>query len=1221
MQLSRPCSLVVGLLCGATACLGQAQISPPATLIPAAAPANHQVSLNWPAVNGAASYNVKRSTNPGGPHTLLANVATTNFTDTTALPGTNYFYAVTSVSNSIESTAFREAQAATSLISDNSDPAGVTVNGTWTVSTVPGYYGANYLFASTTNAVEPGATCVFAPALPQTANYDVYLRWVANANRATNVPVDIAFADNQTTVFVDQTTNGGAWVWLGTFPFETGNSNSVTLRNNTGQNGKYVVADAVQFVPRLSPWGAGTNAQTDYTVTFFADNISGTNLDTNLWSIALGRPNVSVADGKISLNLTYIGSTPLAEATTNDLKKVENWLRGAVQPVNDQKFGYYEARFRVNQDGGGVDNAFWFPAAGEALPWEGYEYDTPEIFTQPASNFGGTDVSYGIWDHVTGAHLWDNSASTPSYYNVGNSWGLTNYHSFGFEWRTDNSLVVYVDGVALSRALPSKVNALATILPAVPVLSTYAGDWMLPTTNLNGQSMKIDYLRCYQKPGWLGAVSTAWTNASNWGPDGVPGAGFAAVFNLNVTPSTVTLPTNQPVQSVAFDNPNLSATTINGPGALLLGAGPNAVLNGGISMGSSVLTTQTVNTAIVAQKNLSFYNNSRNDSPLVLNGPISGDGVTPRDLHFISAAPILIAQPLPGSIGEVVVWGGTPFALPTNCAHVGRTVIDSATFVAGRLGKGGQPGSFGASSANPTNLVLFSNRTHSEPFRPRLRYVGDGESSDRGILINPAAEGILEASGTGPLTLTGPVIFHPEKLITGNTNTAPSLILGGTNLQTNTLACDLVSTNGLNLTLKKANGGTWVLTGNIVLSNNLNVSGGRLQIGAGTNGTLSASSVVVSGGAEFALGRDEDLTFAVPVTGSGGFRKLGAGQLTLAGANTYSGTTTVDAGTLLNTGTGSGALTVNGGVFDLNGANRIAGVVRLTGGVITNSSGGNSYYLNGTALDLQSGVISARIGGSSPIVKTTSGTVTLTGSNTFLSGTTVSNGILLLNSPGTLASAVVVAGGVFGGSGTVDDTLTINGGVHAPGTSAGMMTVNGNYTLNVGGTLRTEIYGATPVTQYDQVKVTGAGSLVTLAGTLEVVTTNTLAVGAIFGIITNTGSQAVSGAFANRPQGSGFVAGNTNWFRISYNGGSGNDIFLTRIATPAAPALSATLTNGQPRLTFTGTTNVSYQVLASTNLVNWIPILTTNPPVLPFAWTDIAATNYPARFYRVTMGL
>jgi hypothetical protein len=193
--------------------------------------------------------------------------------------------------------------------------------------------------------------------------------------------------------------------------------------------------------------------------------------------------------------------------------------------------------------------------------------------------------------------------------------------------------------------------------------------------------------------------------------------------------------------------------------------------------------------------------------------------------------------------------------------------------------------------------------------------------------------------------------------------------------------------------------------------------------------------------------------------------------------------------------------------------------------------------------------------------------------------------------------------------------------IHAPGSSPGVMTVNGNYALNAGGTLQVEIYGATPGTEYDQLKIIGAGSLVTLAGALDVVTTNTLPVGASFGIITNTGSATVSGTFAGRPQGSAFVAANTNWFRISYTGGSGNDVFLTRVATPAAPDLSVALSNSLPRLALVGATNTTYQVLGSTNLVNWVPILTTNPPALPFVWTDSAATNFPARFYRVNMGL
>lgn len=1202
-------------------CASRAQIAPPVSLTPAAAPSPNQVTLAWPAVTGAISYNVKRSTNAGGPHTLLASVATTNYTDTPPAAGTNYFYAVTAVSNAIESAAFREVQAIAGVIGDNSDSTGISLSGSWTVSGAAGYYGSNSIFASTTNFAVPTAACVFTPTLPLTANYDLYLRWTANANRATNTPVDIAFADNRSTVLVDQTTNGGAWIWLGTFPCEAGNSNTVTLRNNTGANGKYVVADAVQFVPHVSPWGNATNGSQDYTVTTFADNISGTNLDLAKWAIALGRPNVSVADGKISLDLEYIGSTPIAQATPAELKDANNWKKGAVQPLNDQKFGYYEARFRVNQDGGGVDNAYWIPAVGEAAPWEGYEYDVPEIFTHPAANFGGTDAAYGIWDHVTGAHLWDNNPSPPSYYNIGNAWGLTNYHTFGLEWRTDNSLVIYFDGVQLFRALPSKVNALAAILPAVPVLSTYVGDWMQPTAALDGQSLKLDYLRCYQKPGWLGAVSSAWTSAANWGPDGVPGAGYAAVFNLNSAQSIVTLPTNQPVQSLALDNANLSAMTINGPGALLLGAGTNSVLRGGISMGSSVATTQTVNAAILGQKDLGFFNNSHTNAPLVLNGTIAGDGAALRGIHFAALAPIVVAQPLPGSIGEVVVWGGSPLALPTNCAHVGRTVIDSTTFLAGGLGPGGLPSSVGASSSNPTNLVLFSNRTHSQSYRPRLRYTGPGETTDRGCLISPAAEGIIEASGTGPLVLTGPLVFDPEKLITGNTNASPSLILGGTNTGANTLASDLISSSGLNLSLSKTDAGTWVLTGAVDLPNSLAVQGGRLQIGAGTNGSLSVNSVVVSGSAEFALGRNDDLTFSIPITGSGGFRKLGAGRLTFAGANSYSGTTTVDAGTLYSAGTGSGSLTVNGGVFDLNGANRNAGTMTLSGGSLTNSSGGNNNYVAASSYLLQSGTSGARLGGTGAAVKTTSGTVTLTGGNTFIGGTTVSNGTLWLKSPGTLASAVVVEGGIFGGTGTVDDTLTINGGLHAPGASPGVMTVNGNYWLNAAGTLQVEILGTTPGNQYDQLKVTGAGSVVTLAGALQVVTTNTLPAGASFGIITNTGSAVVSGTFADRPQGSAFVAANTNWFRISYTGGSGNDVFLTRIATPAAPTFATVLTNGLPRLTMAGTTNVNYQVLASTNLSNWNAILTTNPTALPFVWTDTAATNYPARFYRVSIGL
>lgn len=64
-----------------------------------------KVALNWTAVTGAESYNVKRSTTSGGPYTtLVKNKANTNCLDTTSLiNGQNYFYVVSAVNTAGES--------------------------------------------------------------------------------------------------------------------------------------------------------------------------------------------------------------------------------------------------------------------------------------------------------------------------------------------------------------------------------------------------------------------------------------------------------------------------------------------------------------------------------------------------------------------------------------------------------------------------------------------------------------------------------------------------------------------------------------------------------------------------------------------------------------------------------------------------------------------------------------------------------------------------------------------------------------------------------------------------------------------------------------------------------------------------------------------------------------------------------------------------------------
>ena len=59
------------------------------------------------------------------------------------------------------------------------------------------------------------------------------------------------------------------------------------------------------------------------------------------------------------------------------------------------------------------------------------------------------------------------------------------------------------------------------------------------------------------------------------------------------------------------------------------------------------------------------------------------------------------------------------------------------------------------------------------------------------------------------------------------------------------------------------------------------------------------------------------------------------------------------------------------------------------------------------------------------------------------------------------------------------------------------------------------------------------------------------------------------------------------------------------------------MTNQQFQLLITGGTGLSYIVQASTNLVTWTKVFTTNATVTPFLWSDPATMNFSRRFYRV----
>jgi hypothetical protein len=136
------------------------------------------------------------------------------------------------------------------IVVDNLDATGVVLQGEWTSSAATaGYWGGDYVHDGATNQGAKSVT--FTPVLPTDGVYEVYLRWTASANRATNVPVEVIHPGGTNTFVVNQQAEGGTWVPLLATNFVSGTQARVVVRND-GASG-HVIADAVRFLASNAP--------------------------------------------------------------------------------------------------------------------------------------------------------------------------------------------------------------------------------------------------------------------------------------------------------------------------------------------------------------------------------------------------------------------------------------------------------------------------------------------------------------------------------------------------------------------------------------------------------------------------------------------------------------------------------------------------------------------------------------------------------------------------------------------------------------------------------------------------------------------------------------------------------------------------------------------------------------------------------------------------------
>lgn len=496
-------------------------------------------------------------------------------------------------------------------------------------------------------------------------------------------------------------------------------------------------------------------------------------------------------------------------------------------------------------------------------------------------------------------------------------------------------------------------------------------------------------------------------------------------------------------------------------GAVTLGASSSGALT--FSNASPVLlsdnTTLTTSAAVTFSSGLSGTAGrtftKAGTGVLTLNGPSSVDGgIT------INAGGITVGTG--GSLGgTVTVNTGATLTNAVNGGITGDVNVENGTLTVtnattmGTLtvtGTGGTIGGTGGLTASSISANITTGGTTT--FSATLAGSGGFTKSGGGTAIMSGAN----AGYTGQVSLSDGLMQFSTNNVTGS---------GTLSLVSGTLSAN--STTGRTLS-------------NAVVSFD-----GNVTIGDATNtgAPTFSGSAALTGNRTLTFASNATLTGGISGTGFG-FTKEGSGDFTISGANTYSGTTNVNAGTLVLTAASAGktgATNVNGGTLRLGNDTALGGtsgdtLVLTSGAIMSNSTaargianpvtlagnvtvGAGTTYTgavtfsgsvaltgNRTLTTSAATTISGNItdsGSAFRLTKAGGSTLTLSGSNNYTGGTTISNGQLTFSNADALGSGTVaISGGTLVATGAYSNVMNwLNSGRIAANPNGGIA-ITGN---------------------------------------------------------------------------------------------------------------------------------------------------------------------------------